>query len=182
MPDKHIKPENFTSNTHIVSSHVLAFIRERFWIVQGLPTVRRVLANYMICRKQNARPGHLNRLWPHSRQNDWIALTDPPFTRGVGGENFGSLFVKQGRSQVKRYGCLFICLTMRVVHITGRKQTSFSAVRINVLSAAEGSPRRLFRWFIFDLINYLTDIWVTIVGTIVLVSLPRDQWIKGASF
>ena len=70
MLGKHINPENFTSNTHIVSSHVLAFIRQKFWIVQDLSTVRRVLANYMICRKQNARPGHLNRLWPHSRQNE----------------------------------------------------------------------------------------------------------------
>ena len=30
---------------------------------------------------------------------------------------FGPLEVKQGRSHVKRYGCLFTCLTKRAVHI-----------------------------------------------------------------
>ena len=40
----------------------------------------------------------------------------PPFTH-VGIDYFGPLFVKQGRSHVKRYGCLFTCLTMRAVHI-----------------------------------------------------------------
>ena len=40
----------------------------------------------------------------------------PPFTF-VGVDYFGLLEVKQGRSHVKRYRCLFTCLTMRVVHI-----------------------------------------------------------------
>ena len=45
-----------------------------------------------------------------------VAPTDPLFTH-VGVDYFGPLFVKQGRSQVKRYGCLFTWLTMRAVHI-----------------------------------------------------------------
>ena len=40
----------------------------------------------------------------------------PPFTF-VGVDYFGLIEVKQGRSHVKRYRCLFTCLTMRVVHI-----------------------------------------------------------------
>ena len=35
----------------------------------------------------------------------------------VGIDYFGSLEVKQGRSRVKRYGCLFICVTTRAVLI-----------------------------------------------------------------
>ena len=63
--------------------------------------------------KQNARPGEqIMAPLPSAR----VAPTDPPFTH-VGVDYFGSLFVKQGRSQVKRYGCLFTCLTMRAVHI-----------------------------------------------------------------
>jgi len=67
----------------------------------------------MNCRKQNARPGEqIMAPLPSAR----VAPSDPPFTH-VGVDYFGPLFVKQGRSQVKRYGCLFTCLTMRAVHI-----------------------------------------------------------------
>ena len=41
---------------------------------------------------------------------------DPPFMY-VGIDCFGPLEVKQGRSHVNRYGCLFTCLTMRALHI-----------------------------------------------------------------
>ena len=40
----------------------------------------------------------------------------PPFIF-VGVDYFGPIEVKQGRFHVKRYGCLFSCLTMRAVHI-----------------------------------------------------------------
>lgn len=40
----------------------------------------------------------------------------PPFTF-VGVNYFGSVLVKQKRSHVKRYGCIFTCLTTRAIHI-----------------------------------------------------------------
>ena len=40
----------------------------------------------------------------------------PPFSH-VGVDLFGSFLVKQGRSQVKRYCCIFTCLAIRTVHI-----------------------------------------------------------------
>ena len=41
---------------------------------------------------------------------------DPPFT-SVGVDYFDPLYVQQRRSHVKRYGCVFTCLTTRAVHI-----------------------------------------------------------------
>ena len=40
----------------------------------------------------------------------------PPFSH-VGIDFFSPFLVKQGRSQVKRYGCIFTCLNIRAVHI-----------------------------------------------------------------
>ena len=46
---------------------------------------------------------------------DCVTPSEPPFTY-VGIDCFGPIEVKQGRSLVKRYGCLFTCLTVRAVH------------------------------------------------------------------
>ena len=35
----------------------------------------------------------------------------------LGVDFFGPLIVKQGRVTVKRYGCVFTCLTVRAIHI-----------------------------------------------------------------
>ena len=40
-----------------------------------------------------------------------------PLFSHVGIDYFGPFMEKQGRSQVKRYGCIFTCLTIRAVHI-----------------------------------------------------------------
>jgi hypothetical protein len=47
---------------------------------------------------------------------DRIKAYEPPFTF-VGVDYFDPLEVKQGRSRVKRYGCIFTCLNVRAVHI-----------------------------------------------------------------
>ena len=40
-----------------------------------------------------------------------------PLFSHVGIDYFGPFMEKQGRSQVKRYGCIFTCLMIRAVHI-----------------------------------------------------------------
>ena len=47
---------------------------------------------------------------------DRVTPGEPPFSK-VGVDYFGPLVVKRGRTEYKRYGCLFTCLVTRAVHI-----------------------------------------------------------------
>ena len=40
----------------------------------------------------------------------------PPFSY-IGLDCFGPIYVKLGRAEVKRYGCIFTCLNTRAIHI-----------------------------------------------------------------
>jgi len=98
---------------HLGQEYVLSSLRQQYWIIKGRSAVRRVLSECFVCRKLGAARGEqLMANLPKER----LTPEDPPFT-SVGVDYFGPLYVKQGRSRVKRYGCVFTCLTTRAVHI-----------------------------------------------------------------
>ena len=45
-----------------------------------------------------------------------VMAYEPPFTY-VGADMFGPLFIKQGRSKPKRWGCIFTCTCTRAIHL-----------------------------------------------------------------
>ena len=99
---------------HMGQESVLLSLRDTVWIVKGRSAVRRVLGRCMTCQRQrNACPGEKFMAdLPEVR----VVPEKPPFAF-VGVDYFGPLEVKQRRSRVERYGCLFTCLTTRAVHI-----------------------------------------------------------------
>ena len=71
----------------------------------------------------------------------------------TGVDLFGPFLVKYGRGEVKRYGCLYTCLTTRAIHIEvlhSLETDTFlnSSVSVNMASSAHTSRRthRLQRW------------------------------------
>ena len=84
-----------------------------FFILKGRSAMRRVLRKCFDCQKRKAKPA---KQFMAELPKHHATPSEPPFTY-VGIDCFGPIEVKQGRSLLKRYGCLFTCLTVRAVHI-----------------------------------------------------------------
>ena len=85
----------------------LCELSQKFWIVHAKVVVLKVINNCVVCRKCNARSEqqYMSDL-PAAR----LQIHKPPFFH-VGTDYFGPLVVKVKRSECKRYGCLFTCMT-----------------------------------------------------------------------
>nr|XP_039261943.1 uncharacterized protein LOC120338077 [Styela clava] len=98
---------------HNGREYVLAEINQKYWIVKGNALVRSVLRGCVPCRKRQRPPeSQLMADLPENR----LIPDKPPFTY-VAVDCFGPFLIKQGRSEVKRYGVLFTCLVSRAVHV-----------------------------------------------------------------
>ena len=98
---------------HQGQNHVLAEIRQRYWILGAGVVVRSMLKRCVNCRKYQARLGKQKMAdLPSFR----LEATEPAFTN-VGVDYFGPFDIKCGRSTRKRYGVVFTCMTTRAIHI-----------------------------------------------------------------
>ena len=98
---------------HLGQEYVLSSLHQSYWIIKGRSAVQRVISSCFQCKKQGAVRGEqLMADLPRER----LRSGDLSFTN-VGVDYFGPFYVRQGRSNVKRYGCLFTCLVVRAVHI-----------------------------------------------------------------
>ena len=118
LPNNHHITQSLIKHIHIQEghageSHLLNFIRRRFWIINGRAAVRRVIRPCIFCRRQNALVGkQLMSSLPAIRvQKGWWPFAD------TGLDYFGPLLVKRKTSTEKRYGCLMTCLQSRAVHL-----------------------------------------------------------------
>ena len=98
---------------HAGVNQILSALRARYWILGGSVVVHGVLAKCLSCRR-NFRPCEQQIM------TDLLALRlqvgQPPFFQ-TGVDLFGPFLVKQRSSVVKRYGCLFICMTIHAVQL-----------------------------------------------------------------
>lgn len=98
---------------HAGRNHVLSALRERYWVIHGNASVRRVIHQCVKCRRLRS-PCEQQQMadLPTCRLDD----AHPPFFH-TGVDFFGPFLVKERRSTVKRYGVLFTCMSSRAVHI-----------------------------------------------------------------
>jgi len=98
---------------HLGREHVLAKIRERYWIPQARVLIRSILSHCVTCKKFNATP-IVQQMAPLPK--DRTTAFEPPFCY-TEMDFFGPLHVKHGRETAKRWCCLFTCLNTRSVHL-----------------------------------------------------------------
>ncbi|XP_071832390.1 uncharacterized protein [Apostichopus japonicus] len=98
---------------HQGRNHVLAELRQKYWIIHAGSMIRSLLKRCIQCRKYLARTGK-------QKMADLPAYRLRPdegvFSR-TGVDYFGPFEIKQGRTLKKRYGVMFTCLSSRAVHI-----------------------------------------------------------------
>ena len=126
---------------HMGQEIVLTSLRSKFWIVEGRSGVRRNLRRCGGCRRRRAQPGEQ---FMGDLPSDRITPENPPFWQ-VGVDYFGPFEVKQGRSIVKRYGCIFTCLAIRAIHVEIAHSLDADSM-INALRrfiAIRGCPERI---------------------------------------
>ena len=98
---------------HCGQEHLLASLREEFWVVKARSAIKKVLGKCLACKRQ-----HADRMTQEMADLPKIRVTpyEPPFSF-TGIDYFGPLQVKRGRGTAKRYGCIFVCMTTRAVHL-----------------------------------------------------------------
>ena len=127
---------------HSGTEYVLSMLRREYWIERVRPLIRRLIKECKTCTRLNAKPKapRMADLPPER-----LASHTRPFTY-TGIDVFGPFMVKRGRSQVKRYGLVFTCLTIRAIHLEVLPSLTTDAF-INALRrfvARRGKPERLF--------------------------------------
>ena len=98
---------------HCDANATLDILCQRYWILNAKVTVRRVLSECVTCKRIHSRTqNQIMAELPPAR----FQIKEAPFSH-TGVDLFGPFVTKVKRSNVKRYGCLFTCMTIRAIHL-----------------------------------------------------------------
>ena len=100
-------------DAHLGVEWTLSLLRQKYWITHARSVVKRVISQCIRCKRLNAPLCNQKMAdLPMER-----VQPDIPAFSFTGLDCFGPFMVKVGRSEVKRYGCIFTCLSIRAVHL-----------------------------------------------------------------
>ena len=103
----------YHNRSHAAVEWTLSLVREHFWIVRARPLVKRVIYKCMTCKMLYARP----QIQKMADLPDERLQSHKPVFSNIGVDLFGPIIVKNYRTELKRYGCVFTCLASRALHI-----------------------------------------------------------------
>ncbi|XP_043215303.1 uncharacterized protein LOC122378375 [Amphibalanus amphitrite] len=118
LPSKTRTTELIIRHTHEIAGHegrhhVLSDLRRKFWVLRANAEVRRVLNDCIACRRR-LRPPESQKM--ADLPDERLQFRQAPFSV-TGVDCFGPFYVKRGRGQLKKYGVIFTCMSIRAVHL-----------------------------------------------------------------
>ena len=145
LPSKHRAVELYLNYQHKIMHHegveyIRNEIQKRFWIFGVRNALRAVKHNCVKCRLfSSSKPPQMSDL-----PVDRVASEVRPFTN-TGVDYFGPFEVKMFRRTVKKWVCLFTCLSVRAVHLelVGSLDTSACMDAIHRFIARRGQPKTI---------------------------------------
>ena len=148
LPQKHRLTELIIEYYHRLEihggvDHVLASIRQKFWIIRGRQEVKRMKGKCLQCKRERGRTNtQLLSELPIER----VSPVQPAFYH-TSVDYFGPLTVRLTRNTtVKRYGVLFACMTTRCVHLEVAESLSEPDFlqALHKMMARRGQPRTIY--------------------------------------
>ena len=118
LPGRHALTRLIVLQEHVNAGHAgpsytLMLTRQKFWIINGISSVKRYLSECSKCALARAKPvRQLMSDLPSFR----VTAANKPF-KFCGTDYFGPFVFKQNRSLCKAWGILFTCLCTRCVHV-----------------------------------------------------------------
>ena len=98
---------------HLGTEWMISQVRMKFWITKVRHVTSKVRRDCVTCKRLYALPCDQRMAdLPPER----VLAGEAPFTF-VGTDCFGPVITKRGRSEIKRYGCIFTCFATRAVHV-----------------------------------------------------------------
>lgn len=127
-----------TKLCHPGPERVFAEIRRHYWILRGRESVKRHQHSCVECQRWRAKPSipKMAELPPAK-----LRLMKPAFY-STGVDCFGPFLVKRGRSNEKRWGIIFKCMTTRCVHLDllSNMDTDSFLMALRRMIARRGTP------------------------------------------
>ena len=121
LPSRHYVTDLIIREIHEHNHHAglqttLFTMRQRFWLLDGKNQVRKIVRKCVTCIRYKPILLHSKMSdLPHARVTEAAAFSH------VGVDYFGPVLLKEkkfrNRTQIKGYGCVFICMATKAIHL-----------------------------------------------------------------